>query len=795
MGILDRFNRNTRRPVARAQKSSSPVVLLYDGEEITPIRAKGDFEPHSSLANWLRPGGSTFRELGNGDDGYAQAYMTCTWAFRAINVRVQKVAEVMRRGRVVDRQTGAEVKDHPLYRALELAYIHYQQDVFESWEFQKSLFGAAYVEKVSAYPQGLPMLGMPSTLRVLDTMGVSPMVVRGKVQKYTYEDDAGKVDFEPDEIAADLLRHPLDSFRGYSLLAAAMDAINIDRSVIIFTRKHLKNNARPGLIFVPKQGNLTETDIDLIKTTLSEDVKGPDNAGKPLLMPVAFDVITAAPPPMEDLNVLTEEQKRRICAVIGVPVALVDYVDMAYQLSPEQKSTFYELTIVPGAEKIARVVDTQLRPFFDPRGNTRFELPVDEIYANLRDPQSKVEVANAKLQSGAVTINEYRQEVGLAAVDGGDQFALPSGVVLVPREQLGAANTIIAQQRPPAVAPMMAATTLPANTAAPLLPSKAQTDAEQELATWVRFALRHGAKKAGRFVSKSLDEATAQSIRQALQALPDQTDKAAIKAIFRSAQSKKKDDADAVTPEEFLAYWRAFDELREQIGDTWLDSYMSRVHDRLRKRLRPGGLVQADVDAALNEFDEELVADWIGTLDDPGPLLKLMLAGMGVGNEALQRAVALKPPTKAITIDWNLQSQEAIVFSRRYAFDLISRVNQTTRNAVAASLNDWLLAGEPLDSLTGRLNTIFNDPRRAELIAQTESTRAYHEGARQRWQQAGVRRAKFQTVRDVHVCPICAPLHNTVVDLDAGWEDGKGGRKRPPMHPGCRCFARPVLDD
>jgi HK97 family phage portal protein len=398
----------------------APLAFLFDGANVTALKYR-DGESHSGFGGWYGFGAANA-------ESYARAYMTCVWAFRAINVRVQKVAEVLRRGRVIDRTSGRQRDDHPLFAGLEQAYRCFGQDVFEDWAFSKAVYGETYLELVSgSTPFGI----LPAALRVLNALAVEPLIEGGRLTGCRYRDGGAVKVFAPDEIAFDRLRNPLDDTRGYSLLAAAMDAVNIDRSIVLLTRAHLKNNARPGLIFTPKEGRLSQADVDLIRTTLADDARGARNAGNPLLMPTAFEVTVAAPPDLSDIDGLSESQKRRVCAAVGVPVPLIDYVDMPYQLSPEQTRTFYELTLIPEAEKITRVINAQVLPFFDPGREVEFRLPLDELRTTLSDPRARTEIANAQLAAGAITLNEYREMLSLKPVADGDVRFVPDGARVV----------------------------------------------------------------------------------------------------------------------------------------------------------------------------------------------------------------------------------------------------------------------------------------------------------------------------------------------------------------------------
>lgn len=79
---------------------------------------------------------------------------------------------------------------------------------------------------------------------------------------------------------------------------------------------------------------------------------------------------------------------------------------------------------------------------------------------------------------------------------------------------------------------------------------------------------------------------------------------------------------------------------------------------------------------------------------------------------------------------------------------------------------------------------------RAMVIAATELTSAITAARLLAWEEAfrlGLtfkNRKRWVTAYDERVCPICMPLHNVTVDLNAAFPGGMDG---PPAHPVCRC--------
>jgi SPP1 gp7 family putative phage head morphogenesis protein len=272
------------------------------------------------------------------------------------------------------------------------------------------------------------------------------------------------------------------------------------------------------------------------------------------------------------------------------------------------------------------------------------------------------------------------------------------------------------------------------------------------------------------------------------------TGKSQVRKLFEGLRAALKapeedDDADIVTPEQAQEWWGDYDRLMKRLGNDWLRDYMKEVWRKLESRLSRE-ITADDVGALLADFHPDLIEKWTGTADDPGVIAKLFMAGMGAGQAALERKRTNMNPAKAaeLNIDWNLVPADAIADVRKYVKQLIGTLDKTTLRDFEQVLVQWLESGGALEELKRQLTPVFNDPDRADLIAITEASNAYNNGAIQRWQDAGVEKMKFKTVQDSKVCPECKPLAGKIGTLDGGW-----GGVFIPVHPRCRCYASPVL--
>jgi len=135
-----------------------------------------------------------------------------------------------------------------------------------------------------------------------------------------------------------------------------------------------------------------------------------------------------------------------------------------------------------------------------------------------------------------------------------------------------------------------------------------------------------------------------------------------------------------------------------------------------------------------------------------------------------------------IGIDWGLANNTAANWASRNLSDLLQKMFQTTYEGVNSTVPRFYTEQWTIGDLTRRLER-WHSPRRAELIATTETTRAVVEGERaavaQMTAETGIELIPvWLTNNDERVCPYCGPRHKKSIT------DGIF----PPAHPRCRCM-------
>lgn len=153
---------------------------------------------------------------------------------------------------------------------------------------------------------------------------------------------------------------------------------------------------------------------------------------------------------------------------------------------------------------------------------------------------------------------------------------------------------------------------------------------------------------------------------------------------------------------------------------------------------------------------------------------------------------APKPKAK-LGINWDLVSTDARDWAAKYAGQLVDKIETVTKDKIRAAVAGFIDTSQDIPDLARTIGQLINDPKRAQMIAQTESTRSFAEGNTRAWKAQGVQGRKWFNVEDQKVCPICQSLGGQVAAIGDPFKDDDGNEyDNPPGHPGCRCYVQPV---
>jgi F like protein len=137
---------------------------------------------------------------------------------------------------------------------------------------------------------------------------------------------------------------------------------------------------------------------------------------------------------------------------------------------------------------------------------------------------------------------------------------------------------------------------------------------------------------------------------------------------------------------------------------------------------------------------------------------------------------------------FDLRDSAAVEFLARRGAELVTRIDETTRQAIRDLLIESAAEGWSYQTAAGELRQAFAfSPRRAETIARTEATMAYGEGRLEAARQLEDEGMHLEKAWLVNV----PEDEGCIGNGDAGWigadETFPSGHQRPPVHPNCEC--------
>jgi len=133
-------------------------------------------------------------------------------------------------------------------------------------------------------------------------------------------------------------------------------------------------------------------------------------------------------------------------------------------------------------------------------------------------------------------------------------------------------------------------------------------------------------------------------------------------------------------------------------------------------------------------------------------------------------------------------NQRAVNYAKDRGAELVSGVDDATRNELADIVSDGLTENVGMDAIADRIEAAYSfSEKRADLIARTEIARANQNGVlagMHEAKSAGVKIKKFW-LPDAEACEECQGNGDDgAIDLDDNFSSGDDA---PPAHPNCEC--------
>ena len=760
-------------------------------------------------------------------EDYARAYKASVWAFKCVRTRARALSAIP----LVIRNAAGDDVQHPLGAALSRRNTRLMRDT----ESDMLIFGRAFWRFGTYQGRGWLKRLNPLTMEIdADASGI-----RGFTQRI---DGVVVGQWAPHEVAYFYDYAPDDDLGGVAPMETALNGIGVTLNISAFGEYFFKNGAIPSGILV-SETRLSDPDKARIEAEWRRKFQGMENAHGTAILEggrLTYQTIT---PPLADLAMvdLREEERRDICAAFDVPMSIAQAADPALYAAKQDYANFHTLAVLPELDLLVDTINTQIMPWYGVQ-NAILEADLNDVEA-LQEDRSEITTRNAQgVAAGYLSLNtalerESEEPLGVDyhiiggklvpknMLDVGDLEGLRELGILGQPEQTAPVFPFMAF--PPPTEPEPAPRSLPPRIIEQP-PTRATVDIvvrgnDPQQATEVRTAVLHDTllrdlarwktkvTKRGPDVPFSPDylpSALTDWVRADLLAWDGEGERETwIKGVFDRASAAIRAEGDeTATPEEFEAYWRGIGDLFDEVGQVFEDAWTvvpARLTDALRQAGQSGAVF--DVETFLAAQESDLIEALAG---DDAPLPRVVLAGAARGNDLLGQMKSVKQ--EDLSLDWQIVDQYAKEWARNYAAAEVRGINDTTLEIFRAKISEWVESGGTLEDLAkyieGDLSSLdipagwspgkmqwAVSRERARLIAQTETTSAFHEGAVTRWEQAAVPQKRFRTQNDVHVDDeICRKLNNVITGLRDMWVHPETGKRYGiPAHPGCRCFAAP----
>jgi HK97 family phage portal protein len=585
------------------------------------------------------------------------------------------------------------------------------------------------------------------------------------IRKFLYYPTTSTIplEFEPWEVVWFRYGNPLDEFEGLSPMAAARLSADLRSSAMRSNKKLFDQGMQlGGSVFPPKGSSLSIPQQKEIEDTINKRYSGADKAHRWAVFRYEFE--------MKELGINAKDAEflgalsmtlEEIARVYGLPLDLIGG-QRTYENVEASERAVWTRTMQPEAEDMADEITEQLVPMFGTEADS-VEFDLSAVPALHESQSAAWDRDKGKIDTGVMTINEWREEQGMEPKPWGDVWWAPGTLVPVADAE--------EEISPPA--PLLPGEGSNTEGSVPTPdPSQEGGEEDPENETGAKPSPKGGEKE------------------------PNQPGRVA--PMTRAWVGLKYGSVEHATA------WRAFERstrmwekrVRDMVQDLFrrqLDSVLARMNDARVMRN-----AQETADEPFNK------AEWIRKFRiEMRDLLKGLLAE--VGEDALDELVL----GKAVG-SFDVRQPAVRRFMEQRAQRFAVEVNETTWNLLRTSLASGLDNGEGLQKLMERVEGVMQDRIRSssETIARTEAIGAMNGGKVEAWKQAETAGVQVRKVwlaelddrtRESHV-DAHQRYQNGPIGLDEDFEVGSGAGPAPGQlgtpeeDINCRCTMQPVVE-
>ncbi len=589
---------------------------------------------------------------------------------------------------------------------------------------------------------------------------------KGYISHYEYDTGTGQpIRFNRDEAVWFRFPNPMNELSGLSPLMSSKIAADMANAATLSNAAIFKNGMQLSGIVSPGQDDATwtETQVKEITEGFRSRFGGVRNAHRVGVIPRKANIqsISLSPKDAEFLGIMNWSFAD-LCRAFGIPQDLLGG-QRTYQNYKEARLSLWNDTLRPESTFIANELNEQLLPLFKNQADEcAFDLSEVDVLQEVED--AKWDRAQDKLKAGALTINMWRSSQGEDPVPWGDVWWAPTA---------GGGVGPIVSGTPP-IAPNQQIQ-LGGMTINELRETQGRKPVKWGDVWW-------SAPGTTPIEDAEVDPALDTTIAELP---PPDTTKA-----LKSGQTR----AIVFGSEEHQRLWRAFTTQADK-HEAEIAATTKRLMQNQRKSVLAklsSGRSARDVAEEIQPFDKP---SWVKRFREAiRPVLTLIVA------EAGQDSLAALPN---LELAFDVKNPDAIRFLEQRAQRFAVEVNDTTYEALQKSLTEGIDAGEHIEDLAKRVESVMGDRIRssATTIARTEVIGAMNGANQLAWEQSGVVKGKEwlsaldERTRETHV-----EAHGQKRLLDEDFDVGSGSGPQPgdigvaSEDVNCRCTSVAILD-
>jgi HK97 family phage portal protein len=328
------------------------------------------------------------------------------------------------------------IDNHPLKLLLDTPNPYYPGELLWSATLaDRTITGNAYWLKVrSGQGRVVELWWVPSTMMEPKW----PDDGSAFISHYEYTPGSRAIRVDPRDVVHFRYQmfDPNNIRKGLSPIQSLLREIFTDDEAANYTAAMLRNVGVPPVVISPgPDASPSEEELQQTKQRYQEVTTG-DARGQALIMSGPTTVTTLGFNPQQmDVANLRNVPEERISAILGIPAAVVglgtglENTKVGATMA-EMREQAYESNIIPTQRLMAAELRSQLLVDFGDVSRLTLDFDLGQVRVLQADQNELHERARRSLLAGGITLNEFREMVGLKPLTGaeGDAFYIPSVV-------------------------------------------------------------------------------------------------------------------------------------------------------------------------------------------------------------------------------------------------------------------------------------------------------------------------------------------------------------------------------